>query len=585
LRTAKEQSTTILVTETQDGHQIIDVRPLIESAGTEGGTAPKDQSTQGTSTSVTPQRAQQLFDLVNNKNCAPATAPMPCIPFMYPRDGCWARAHEMCRLMIQDGVQPEKVWINGGLHPASVNIHSCEVTWGWHVAPTLSVSVGNTTEVQVIDPSMFSTPVPLSVWVYAQKDPSASVVTTDATVYRRRGTYNEYDPDYSKTKQDLQTYRDALKLETAKFGPPPYSTCYTPDLYIRDNLEDLGLEPLVRGGISCSPDINHYRQELADPQNALGSPAVQMRDDLFEAIEQGQTNYIYVRVQNRGYAAGIADVDLYWTQPSTLPIPSKWHLIGSLQSSSAIAPNEFRVIGLRAWNDIPTKGHYCFVAVIGTAGDPKPDTNQIGTIDEFYRVIRQRNNVTWKNFDVANMFAGGQMQFDFQVQGWPRISCLSDLVLELSKLPVNAHVELRLLKRLTQGAVFEQLTQVSESQYHVRYKTIDGRSSICGMPLQTNDRAEATIYLSLPEDTPDGVYEFAVLQQINGREMGRITKRLIVGDYPYVANRNSGEVHEANCEWVHKMSPRNKIAYRELEQALKHGFNGCRYCLPEHNTG
>ena len=62
---------------------------------------------------VAPQRARQLFDLVNSRLCCPASAPAPCIPFLYPDDGCWARAHEMCRLMIAAGAQPEKVWIYG----------------------------------------------------------------------------------------------------------------------------------------------------------------------------------------------------------------------------------------------------------------------------------------------------------------------------------------------------------------------------------------------------------------------------------------------------------------------------------------
>jgi Glutaminase len=63
---------------------------------------------------VTPQRAKQLFDLCRSKICCPASASAPCIPFEYPDDGCWGRAHEMCRLMILDGAQPDKVWIKGG---------------------------------------------------------------------------------------------------------------------------------------------------------------------------------------------------------------------------------------------------------------------------------------------------------------------------------------------------------------------------------------------------------------------------------------------------------------------------------------
>src|SRR5437763_1987712 len=57
-------------------------------------------------------RAQQVFDAMAATSCNPLTVPLPCIPFLYPDDGCWARAHEMCRLMIGMGLSPRKVWID-----------------------------------------------------------------------------------------------------------------------------------------------------------------------------------------------------------------------------------------------------------------------------------------------------------------------------------------------------------------------------------------------------------------------------------------------------------------------------------------
>lgn len=59
------------------------------------------------------QRANELFDLCNARVCCPASAPAPCIPFLYPDDGCWGRAHELCRLMLAAGESPRKVWIYG----------------------------------------------------------------------------------------------------------------------------------------------------------------------------------------------------------------------------------------------------------------------------------------------------------------------------------------------------------------------------------------------------------------------------------------------------------------------------------------
>jgi hypothetical protein len=107
-----------------------------------------------------------MFDLVAHKVCCPATAAAPCIPFNYPDDGCWGRAHEMCRLMLAAGITPNKVWIFGNLRAASQNNPNCQVLWGWHVAPTLSVGG----ETYVIDPALFNGPVTQATWAGVQGD-------------------------------------------------------------------------------------------------------------------------------------------------------------------------------------------------------------------------------------------------------------------------------------------------------------------------------------------------------------------------------------------------------------------------------
>lgn len=177
---------------------------------------------------VTLQRARELFNLVNARLCCPASAPAPCIPFQYPDDGCWGRAHEMCRLMIAEGEQPDKVWIYGNLKVDTANNPACYVAWGWHVAPTLLVSAGSYPEIYVIDPSLFNEPVPQGTWVGVQGDPTPTVEPSNASVFYRSkgGGYVVYDPTYSETQQVLTTYRNNLKLRSASAaGPPPYFAC------------------------------------------------------------------------------------------------------------------------------------------------------------------------------------------------------------------------------------------------------------------------------------------------------------------------------------------------------------------------
>jgi murein tripeptide amidase MpaA len=359
------------------------------------------------------------------------------------------------------------------------------------------------------------------------------------------------------------------------------------DVYVRDNLQDTGAEPTPDGGLSMSPDIHHYRDTLTDPQATLGSQAAKNRNDLFETIEKGQNNFIYVRLQNRGSISATTEIDVYWTRPSTLPVPGSWELIGTL-NSPALPPGELTVVGPLTWplSDIPESGHYCFISVFGSENDPKPDIDAVHTIDDFYRFIRENNNVAWKNFDVQDQFSGSMLRFEFLIRGWSKAAYISDLEIDLTSLARNAEVELKIVKRLTDGASPSGLTKIEDVGPHSIYNVeTDHIVAMRNMSLRSGDKTVARLTIHLSPDTPHGFYDIAAIQRIAGKEVGRVTKRLIVGDHPFIANRRSGEVHKANCPFIPLMSGRNKRAYREVELALKHGYNGCHTCLPEFDTG
>jgi glutaminase-like protein len=170
------------------------------------------------------RRAQEIFNAMEATSCAPLTVPAPCIPFLYPDDGCWARAHEMCRLMINMGLTPSKVWIQGGLHVSTKNNPTCSVYWGWHVAPTLCVRnpwFFFFTQRMVIDPSLFTTPVPEATWKGVQGDPNAVLTHSDASDYLWGAT----DPYYVQTNYYLNYYRLQLQNRAIQQGPPPYAYC------------------------------------------------------------------------------------------------------------------------------------------------------------------------------------------------------------------------------------------------------------------------------------------------------------------------------------------------------------------------
>nr|WP_249803476.1 protein-glutamine glutaminase family protein [Bradyrhizobium sp. 21] len=213
-----------------DDHNIVDVRPsspFVPSASrslAKGGLA--DSKLTAPATTISLQQATELFALVSGQSCNPLAITTTCIPFLYPDDGCWARAHEMSRLMIARGVRPNKRWIYGRLHVQTRNKPNCAQDWGWHVAPTLQVQMGGGTQTMVIDPSMFTIPVPDPVWRGAQNDATAVFATTDASIfYRSLNGEVSTDPTYAGTTQVLAQFRAQLKLRTATVGPPPYANC------------------------------------------------------------------------------------------------------------------------------------------------------------------------------------------------------------------------------------------------------------------------------------------------------------------------------------------------------------------------
>jgi hypothetical protein len=171
---------------------------------------------------------QQVFDQIAAKSCNP-TSPTdvwtlggPCIPFLYPDDGCWARAHEMCRLLLQKGYSPRKLWISGPLHVDTPNHPDCFVEWTkYHVAPILCVRGPKLFESQmmVIDPSLFKTPMTQAAWILEQNNPNATLTETDASQFFRNGGT---DPNYTETAKYLHDYHVLLFNRANELGPPPY---------------------------------------------------------------------------------------------------------------------------------------------------------------------------------------------------------------------------------------------------------------------------------------------------------------------------------------------------------------------------
>lgn len=168
---------------------------------------------------ITEDRANQLFkELAAQKQ----------IPFDYPDDCCYSRAHEMCRIMNEEGIECRKVWNyahdfpNGaGLRADTPNNPSGHVNWRYHVAPVVSV-IGNDgiERDMVMDPSLFDRPVTVDEWQQRQQDTNSTIeITEDKYYFREPGNTNVVeDPDYSATEAKLKEHVNSRDLRNAT-GP------------------------------------------------------------------------------------------------------------------------------------------------------------------------------------------------------------------------------------------------------------------------------------------------------------------------------------------------------------------------------
>jgi bacillolysin len=173
-----------------------------------------------------------------------------------------------------------------------------------------------------------------------------------------------------------------------------------PDVYLRDNLADSGVEPNPAGLLWMSPDIINRTTPVANPTVDLGDLT---NGSLAQNVEFGQDNYIYVRLQNRGPQPGDATVRVYFSAATSFSTPGSWIFIGTL-TVAGIAPGAVAVLGPLTFpaGQIPAPGHYCLVAVSSSTLDPAPDTNLITSVPMFVDYVKGTNNIAWRNLDVVN---------------------------------------------------------------------------------------------------------------------------------------------------------------------------------------
>jgi hypothetical protein len=133
---------------------------------------------------LTQQQAQERFDKFKCRED---------IPWDYPQDCCYNRAHVMAKELQAEGIEVGKVWnyapgpnIGDRLRVAvpKANDRKGYVEWGYHVAPTVPVvdSKGSVSRM-VIDPSITEGPVTPDQWKALQGQPLSKLVNSSVAPY------------------------------------------------------------------------------------------------------------------------------------------------------------------------------------------------------------------------------------------------------------------------------------------------------------------------------------------------------------------------------------------------------------------
>ncbi|MBM3819918.1 MAG: hypothetical protein FJW14_13010 [Acidimicrobiia bacterium] len=230
LAAALERRSTVAVTETPVGNDIIDISPLghfLFDPLDFGGRivqAPPPLDRDRWSILDSAQEAHRLFLALQREGCDRRTR--ACIPFAYVKDGCTARAHRMCELMLERGVRPGKVWLFGRLRvpTSSYPASDCVVPWKYHVAPVVQVRVGGRIELFAIDPALFKRQaVPVERWKRRQRAAHLDEQLSEPELWDQPPDGEiVVDSDFSLTPAGLAEYQDQLGEQIREAGPPPY---------------------------------------------------------------------------------------------------------------------------------------------------------------------------------------------------------------------------------------------------------------------------------------------------------------------------------------------------------------------------
>jgi hypothetical protein len=357
------------------------------------------------------------------------------------------------------------------------------------------------------------------------------------------------------------------------------------DLYVRDSDTDTGEH--------ASPQIHWTSPDIWVRNNAPTDPG-ENPDDGHQPPINNQPNYLYVRVYNRGsqqVAANTFSVEAFRCNPATAMLwPTHFNSIGTLPITTAVPANGGSArIGPFIWTP-QIVDHECLLAVVKGSTDPTiaDEVKTKGVVDH-WKLVRFDNNVGQRNVKPAPSTPGGKTKTSFLVRGTTHPST-NTLRLDASMLPPDTKITVRIARSITDQAA--RLSGLVLSSQNERWSTLalagGTVGKIVGFPLGSNEEKSVSLEIDFSYQAEHlKRYPIIAGQEQDGVLAGQLTIEITAvkesEDYVY-GNMRSHELHTLNCAFRRAMSPHNQVPFQTVKDALARGYNGCKYCLPEHSS-
>lgn len=309
---------------------------------------------------------------------------------------------------------------------------------------------------------------------------------------------------------------------------------HTPDLYIRDYVGDTGAT--TSGSVSASPDIIVRQQPIANPVTAVGAGSGNENNvALSDPVITGQEQSVYIRLLNRGTGpASAAKATVYWSEPATLVTPNLWHQIGTVSFPAPVPNGNTLAVSPRlSWPaaQVPPTGHYCFVTLAGADHDPVP---LIPTkFPDYVKFITENNNAAWRNFNViaappnATAVPDGFHRLQVTIPG-AFDEARQFTIRAIGTLPKGSKVRLQAPQDMAKCIGLKGCggKKGKDSGRNVLVALQPKGTAVLGKGLLgKGSLAKCELQIKVPDDAYKSNYEFALVQEWEGVEVGRVTWR------------------------------------------------------------